>query len=490
MERSMIERVGTDEFKFANARAMMRRAGVIADCVALGLATFAAIALRGAVAPWLGLRSVPFGVDWTLAVPFLTIIGAYAGSGLYEREAYVSRPLHAWTIAKASTAAFIVTDAAAFLIGTGWWNVPRLTLVLTFGFFPLIDVPLRLGALHRMYEYWTEGRRPVAYVVGDSPESHRIATRLASLRGFARVRSIDDEGPTRSWPDALVWDMDHRSAEELTADSVFIDSGSLTPREAMGVIEAAQDRGVDVYVASGLLGPLEGGRLLKTLFQTPVTRVRRKLASPPGYVLKRALDVIGSSVALVLLSPVIALLAVLIKLTSPGPVFLTQTRVGLSGRTFGFLKFRSMYADSDSSAHERYVQALISGDAQPTATDPEGNGIFHIVDDPRVTPVGRFIRKYSLDEIPQLVNVVRGDMSLVGPRPPLPYEAAAYDSWQRQRLEVQSGITGVWQVVGRNRVSFDEMTFQDLMYGMNTGLMVDLKLCLKTIPAALIGSGL
>jgi exopolysaccharide biosynthesis polyprenyl glycosylphosphotransferase len=490
MSYRAIEQMRTDEFKYGSARAMMRRASLMADCVALGLATFAAIALRGAVAPWLGLRSVPFGFDWTLAVPFLTILGAFAASGLYEREAYVSRPLHSWTIAKASTAAFVVTAAAAFLIGTGWWNVPRLTLVLTFALFPLIDLPLRLGTLHQMYTRWTETRQPVAYVVGDSPESHRIATRLASLRGVARVRAIEDEGPTRSWREALAWDMDHRSASELTADSVFIDGGSLSPREALGVIEAAQDRDVGVYVASGLLGPLEGGRLLKTLFQTPVTRVRRKLASPPGYALKRTLDVIGSSMALVLLSPVIAVLAVVIKLTSPGPVFLTQTRVGLSGRTFDFLKFRSMYVNSDSSAHERYVRSLINGAAKPTATSADGNGVFHIVDDPRITPVGRVIRKFSLDEIPQLWNVFRGDMSLVGPRPPLPYEAAAYDSWQRQRLEVQSGITGVWQVAGRNRVSFDEMTFQDLMYGMNTGLRVDVRLCLKTIPAALIGSGL
>jgi lipopolysaccharide/colanic/teichoic acid biosynthesis glycosyltransferase len=148
-----------------------------------------------------------------------------------------------------------------------------------------------------------------------------------------------------------------------------------------------------------------------------------------------------------------------------------------------------MYVNSDSSCHEKYVHEMINGEAKP-ATDADGNGVFHIVDDPRVTPVGRFLRKYSLDEIPQLVNVFRGDMSLVGPRPPLPYEAAVYDAWQRQRLEVQSGITGVWQVVGRNRVSFDEMTFQDLMYGMNTGFWVDLRLCLKTIPAALIGTGL
>jgi exopolysaccharide biosynthesis polyprenyl glycosylphosphotransferase len=419
----------------------------------------------------------------------LTLLGAFSAAGLYERDAYSSRPLHAWTVLGATASAFVIAAAAAFLIGPGWFTIPRLTLVLTFAVFPLLDVPLRLLGLHQMYVSWIQGRRPVAYVVGDSPESRRIAKRLTSLRGFARVRSIDEEGPTRSWSDALVWDLGHRSPNELTADSVFIDSTSVHPRDAMRVIEVAQDRGVDVYVASGLLGPLEGSKLLKSLFQTPVTRVRRTLASPPGYGFKRTLDIIGSSVALLLLSPVIAALALIIKLTSPGPVFLTQTRVGRRGATFGFLKFRSMYVNSDTSCHQKYVEAMINGEAKPTA-DPEGHGVFHIVNDPRITPVGHFIRKYSLDEIPQLVNVFKGDMSLVGPRPPLVYEADAYDAWQRQRLEVQSGITGVWQVVGRNRVSFDEMTFQDLMYGMNTGLWVDVKLCLKTIPAALIGTGL
>jgi len=471
-----------------NARAVMRRASIAADCLALVLATVAAFALRGVIAPWVGLATVPVSIEWPLIVPFIAIFATFSATGLYERDAYSSRPLQAWTILRATAAALIISSAAAFLIGSGWFNIPRLTIVLAFVLFPVFDLPLRLFGLHVMYTDWVERRRPVAYVVGDSPEPRRIAKRLTSLRGFARVRSIDEEGPTRSWADAMVWDLGHRHLTDLAADSVFIDSSSLTPREAMRVIEASQDRGVDVYVASGLLGPLEGSRLLKSLFHTPVTRVRRTLASPPGYGLKRTLDIIGSAAALALLSPVIAVIAVLIKANSPGPVFLTQTRVGQSGSTFGFLKFRSMYVDCDSSSHEKYVRALINGDTEPTATD--GNGVFHIVDDPRITPVGRFIRKYSLDEIPQLVNVFRGDMSLVGPRPPLPYEADAYDAWQRQRLEVQSGITGVWQVVGRNRVSFDEMTFQDLMYGMNMSFWVDLRLCLKTIPAALIGTGL
>lgn len=468
----------------------MRRASLAVDGAAVLSATLAALALRGPVAAWLGLDVASISGDWPLVLPFFAVLAAYSAAGLYERDAYSSRPLHAWTIARASASAFVLSAAGGFLVGPGWTGVPQLTLVLTFALFLLVDLPLRLVVLHRLYASWVQRRQPVAFVVGDSPESRRIATRLATLRGFTRVRSIERETPTRSWAEALLGGLEERQLEELPADSVFIDSSSLSPRETMRVIEAAQDHRVRVYVASGLLGPLEGSRLLKTLFQTPVTRVRKALASRPDYASKRALDILGSAAALLLLSPVIAVLSLMVKMSSPGPVFLTQTRVGRSGVAFGFLKFRSMYVDCDSSCHERYVHALINGDAKPTATDPKGNGVFHIVDDPRITPVGRFMRRYSLDEIPQLWNVLRGDMSLVGPRPPLPYEAAEYDTWQRQRLEVQSGITGVWQVVGRNRVSFDEMTFQDLMYGMNTCLWVDLRLCLMTIPAALLGSGL
>ena len=473
-----------------NPRALLHRAGIAGDLLAVLAATVAAIALRSPAASRLGLVISPFSFDWALALPFVAVLVAFSSAGLYERDAYMSRPLHAWTIAQASFLAFVASAAAAFLIDAGWFAVPRLTFVLTFVIFPPFDLLVRLGALDRLYVSWVRRCRPVGYVVGDSPDARRISERLSMLRGFSRVRDVRGDDPTRSWTEIVAWELDHRSPRDLPADAVFIDSSSLSPREAMGVIGIAQNRGVEVYVASGLLGPLEGSRLLKALFQTPVTRVRRALASSPAYALKRTIDILGSAAALLLLSPVIAVLAAIIKTTSPGPVLLSQTRVGRSGATFEFLKFRSMYINSDDTDHQHYVHELINGNAKPTSTDLQGNGVFKIVDDPRVTPIGRFIRKFSLDEIPQLWNVLRGDMSLVGPRPPLPYEAREYDDWQRQRLEVQSGITGVWQTVGRNRVTFDEMTFQDVMYAMNMGLWVDLSLCLRTIPAALLGSGL
>jgi exopolysaccharide biosynthesis polyprenyl glycosylphosphotransferase len=476
--------------KGRDSRMIQRQASVVADLVAVLAATLCAIALRDLVAPMLGLQASPFALEWHLAIPFITVLGAFYSGGLYERDAYVSRPLHAWTVMRATVLAFVVSAASAFLVGPSGFNVSRLTLVLTFALFPPIVMLLRLGVLHAVYVAWVKRFRPVSFVVGDSTVSRRIVKRLSRLRGFDDVRTVDPVLVREDGADAVAAELNHVSSDGRSADIVFVDSSSVPPRDVLDIIMAAQRRRADVYVISGLLGPLEGSRLLSDLFQTPVTRVRRPLVPSAGYALKRTLDVLGSATMLLLFSPVIAMLAVIIKSTSEGPVFHTQTRVGRSGRTFEFLKFRSMYANSDSSGHQQYVRRMIRGEAKPLATDANGNGVFHLVDDPRVTPIGGIIRKYSLDEIPQLWNVLRGDMSLVGPRPPLPYEASEYDEWQRQRLEVQCGITGVWQVVGRNRVSFDEMTFQDLMYAMNMGLWVDLCLCVRTIPAALLGGGL
>jgi exopolysaccharide biosynthesis polyprenyl glycosylphosphotransferase len=472
-------------------RTGLRHAGIVTDLLAVALATLCSLYAREAITPLLGLLEGSVSPQWPAVVPFAAVLAAFFASGLYERDAFVSRPLHLWSIIRASAIAFILSAAAAFLARTDSLALPRVTLLLTFGVFVPLDASLRLVLLDGMYMRWVRRRRPVAFVAGDSPEARRLAARLRMLRGFSAVRSIMRTGrPVLRWGETVGRDLDALPPASLPGDAVFVDSTSLTSREVLDVIRAAQSRGTDAYVASGLLGPLDGSSLLKSLFQTPVTRVRRAHAPAPAYALKRALDILGSLSALIVLSPVIATIAAAIRLTSPGPVFHSQTRVGRSGKTFPFLKFRSMYVDCDSKCHEDYVHALINGKAAPTATDADGNGVFKISEDPRITPVGHFIRKFSLDEIPQLFNVLRGDMSLVGARPPLPYEVSEYDDWQKQRLDVQPGITGVWQVVGRNRVSFDEMIFQDLMYGMNACLLVDLRLCLRTIPAALVGSGL
>ena len=201
--------------------------------------------------------------------------------------------------------------------------------------------------------------------------------------------------------------------------------------------------------------------------------------------LKRALDCGISLLALLLLSPLLALLALAVKCSSRGPALFRQVRLGLHAKPFTFLKFRSMYAGNDAGVHESYVAKFIAGEAAA-----KRNGIYKITDDPRVTALGRILRRTSLDELPQLWNVLRGEMSLVGPRPPLGYEFQRYAPWHRRRvLEVKPGITGLWQVQGRSGTSFDEMVRLDLRYARRWSLWLDLKILWQTPAAMLSGKG-
>lgn len=209
-----------------------------------------------------------------------------------------------------------------------------------------------------------------------------------------------------------------------------------------------------------------------------------------SFVVKRLMDIIGSASALIALSPVFAALAIAVKATSKGPVFFRQKRVGQHGHSFVFLKFRSMFVANDPSIHRNYVAAFIAGKVQTVESADAAGEIYKITDDPRVTSVGRLMRRLSLDEIPQFWNVLVGEMSLVGPRPPIPYEIDAYDVWHRRRFwEVKPGITGLWQVHGRSKTTFDEMVRLDLRYSKTWSPAVDLKILIQTPKAVFSGEG-
>ncbi|MEE9181764.1 MAG: sugar transferase [candidate division NC10 bacterium] len=274
----------------------------------------------------------------------------------------------------------------------------------------------------------------------------------------------------------LVEDLPQILDRQVIDEVVFI-----IPRSWLNSIEdavrACEEQGVktsialdlyDLAVARPLLSELEGVPML-TYSTTPFPE--GKLA------LKRAIDLIGSALLLVVLSPLLLIIAVAIKLTSSGPVFFRQIRVGLNGRRFSLLKFRSMVADAEQRLHE-------------VAHLNEMNGpVFKARRDPRVTLVGRFLRKTSLDELPQLINVLRGEMSLVGPRPLPTSEVANFERWQMRRLSVRPGLTCLWQVNGRNKIDFEKWMNLDLQYIDNWSLGLDLKILGKTVPAVLFGTG-
>jgi lipopolysaccharide/colanic/teichoic acid biosynthesis glycosyltransferase len=206
-------------------------------------------------------------------------------------------------------------------------------------------------------------------------------------------------------------------------------------------------------------------------------------------IAKRCVDILGSVAALLLLSPVLALTALVVKLSSRGPAMHRQTRVGRRGNTFTMLKFRTMFENCDPKTHRDYVTNLIAGKDVPSKRSGEAV-VYKIVNDPRVTRLGKLLRRSSLDELPQLFNILKGEMSLVGPRPPLPYECENYCSWHWRRImEVKPGLTGLWQVRGRSQTSFDGMVRLDLQYIERWSLWLDLKILLETPLAVLSGKG-
>ncbi|MCO6510878.1 MAG: sugar transferase [Aridibacter famidurans] len=216
----------------------------------------------------------------------------------------------------------------------------------------------------------------------------------------------------------------------------------------------------------------------------PVVTLFREPFSESGRLVKRVLDIVVAMISIIALAPLWLLSAIMIKLDSPGPILFRQERVGMDGRIFECLKFRTMRTGSDDSIHRESYQKHIKGGAGDAA-GKRGK----VADDPRITRVGAWLRRWSIDEIPQLFNVLKGDMSVVGPRPPIHYEVREYDVWHRKRLDIKPGITGLWQVSGRNNLMFEEMVRLDLYYIENWSVWLDLRIMLMTLPAVFRGEG-
>lgn len=215
---------------------------------------------------------------------------------------------------------------------------------------------------------------------------------------------------------------------------------------------------------------------------------RRDEVKKRPLTIKRAIDVAGSLFGILLFSPFFIAVPIIIKLTSRGPVLYRQKRIGEFGREFTFLKFRSMYQGTDDKLHSEYVKKLIREDTAYSGAENGEEQVFKIKDDPRITPIGKFLRKTSLDELPQFFNVLRGDMSLVGPRPPIPYELEDYSLWHWRRvLEAKPGVTGLWQVMGRSRTSYNDMVRLDLRYIEGWSVWLDIKIILLT-PFSMVSS--
>lgn len=207
------------------------------------------------------------------------------------------------------------------------------------------------------------------------------------------------------------------------------------------------------------------------------------------YKSKRVLDLIAAFVGLILAAPLAGVISLLIRLSSPGPIVFKQTRIGKDGKEFQFYKFRSMRVNCDDTPHREYIKLFIEGNEEELKKLQSGKKLYKMTSDNRITPVGKFLRRTSLDELPQLLNVFKGEMSMVGPRPHIPYEVDMYKDWHRRRLNGTPGITGWWQIHGRSRVTFDDSVKMDIWYLEHQSLILDIRIMFRTITKAIVGRG-
>jgi exopolysaccharide biosynthesis polyprenyl glycosylphosphotransferase len=297
----------------------------------------------------------------------------------------------------------------------------------------------------------------IAGFVDDHPEVG--ATDIGPFRALGAVEN-------------LPWLLDQEGVDE-----VVITLPWSAHRKIMGIVRECESRRISARIVPDLFQMSLSQVDVDDLAGVPLISVREIRFGRTALLVKRAMDVVGATLMLVLGAPILALIGAAIRLDSPGPVLFSQVRVGQDGARFRMLKFRSMRAGSEQELDS--LRSLNESDG-PT---------FKMRDDPRITRVGRVLRRHSLDELPQLWNVLRGEMSLVGPRPPIPDEVAQYQDWHLRRLDVRPGLTGLWQVSGRSLLSFDEQVLLDIHYVENWSLWLDLQIVLRTVPQVLLADG-
>ncbi|HST21394.1 MAG TPA: sugar transferase, partial [Blastocatellia bacterium] len=322
--------------------------------------------------------------------------------------------------------------------------------------------------------------------ISEISEKPRLGYKLV---GAVTARSNEDASKVRGSGVRMLGVFDDLPGivKKYGVEEVLITDTRINPRKMFQVLmECGRNHHIKYRVIPNLFDCLPGKTEIDTIGSVPMIKLYEEPLRGPQRALKRSMDVMSSLALLCITWPFWIALAIMIKLESKGPVFLKQERVGMAGKVFLMIKFRSMKNGVDDQAHRDLMARTISGeDANQGTSEQPIYG--KLKDDPRLTKIGGWMRRYSFDEVPQILNVLTGQMSIVGPRPPIPYEVRHYKDWHRARFHVKPGITGLWQVSGRNRLHFEDMVRLDVFYIENWSPWLDLKIMLKTVPVMLKG---
>jgi exopolysaccharide biosynthesis polyprenyl glycosylphosphotransferase len=456
---------------------------VVTDTVALVVSFLVAYVLRRALDTPLERAAAPLGYYlWLLGLMVPVWIGLLAMFEAYGvRWTVRSR---AWLVIRVSVLGFIVLMAALFLVKQSEINrsvlglFAALSAVALWSERGLVAAWLRRGG--------REGRwARVALIVGTDERAERVIDALREypeagwlIRGCLSMSPLDPERTVRGVPViGCRSELQEILQGESVVDEVFFAVPPARLDEITDALEVCESFGVDTRVLVDLHRPAQAHPFVEELFALPFYGFSPTLTRQSVLATKRLLDVMGACLLLIVTSPLLAVVALVIKATSSGPVLFRQERAGFHGRPFRMYKLRTMVEDAEQIRHRVAHLNEMSGP------------VFKASEDPRLTMVGRLLRKLSVDELPQLVNVLKGEMSLVGPRPLPLYEAGRIKGAQRRRLAMRPGITGLWQVGGRNMVDFEEWMRMDLLYVDQWSLALDVKILLRTVPVVLSGTG-
>ncbi|HEV2169349.1 MAG TPA: sugar transferase [Candidatus Binatus sp.] len=396
-------------------------------------------------------------------------------------------------IVKASAAAaglmLLATVAVRF-------EVSRIAVAVFLVLSIVFELGLRAALRHVIHQFYSSPRISIPLVIiGFNPTSQLLCDEIQEeLTPYEILCFLDGDAvgseyrgfPVLGSPDQL---RDLAGIHQCLEAAVVLPDAPLADQARM--VDLCEKFRVRWWVVPWVYRFAPTGLRVDTLGLIPLVGSRGTNIEGLNYLVKRAFDVVCASLILLVAMPVLALAALAILIFDGRPIFFRQQRIGVQGRLFEMLKLRTMKQHAADFAHRQYVQKWISnGRAASVSTPDDKSEVFKLANDSRVTGVGRILRRFSLDEFPQLINVVRGDMSLIGPRPALPYEIEHYQDWHRRRLDGMPGITGLWQVSGRNQISFDEMVKLDVQYLEDWSLSTDLSILFRTIPVLLRGEGI
>lgn len=457
-------------------RRMLRRRLVTLDALIITLAAVAAYGLRSALGSLPSLDPLANEIPTAVAVLPMWLVMLHA-AGAYRPHHIASGAPGIRRFLAGALGGVVALGFASFLLNR---QVSRIYVALLALMVVGAGTAMRLIVRHQMTKAWRAGTGlQRVLLVGVNDESRAVADAIEGhpesgyeVVGFLDPDGGDDVGVIQGdVGDAVA------VARRVGAGLVVVSPATLPVGTLRRLAIALEGSEIDMAIAPSLFEVVTRRVVVEAIGNVPILQVAQIRLEGMRAVLKRTLDLVSALVVLLIVWPVMMVAAAAVRLDSPGPVLFRQQRVGRDGRLFTILKFRTMTDD----AEDRIDQLADLNEA--------GHHFFKIRRDPRVTKVGRLLRKWSIDETPQLWNVVRGDMSLVGPRPPLPREVARYETWHMRRLRVRPGITGLWQVSGRSEVPFDEAVRLDLFYIENWSVGLDLTIMARTVRAVLGGNG-